>query len=330
MVLGFRWRRDIWLVGSVVLAIMIVGSAAVHRSPPGTPAAAPESPAAPQLPTEGGVGAAELVYSCVRGCRPLVLLTNLREFEVPTDAPTAREVTLSPDGRWLGYPLGSGFVLRDLIGRDEYRLGSRTVSGRLAGWAWAPDSSMLLLAELRDGQPLEYVLQNLTDGRRTPVVRWPGHDLLGVRRPLDLLSIRPGAASGTRVDVELANEAGHTTGSTTVDASDQLRPGERIEPTSLRFTLGMGYEVVVLRTGDDQPVAVLRFGGGGAGIGRHDLTEPGQGQWSVLGVGERGRGFVRSATGRTSVWYLGPDGTFRAGRDLPGEHEVTTPGTAWN
>jgi hypothetical protein len=330
MVLGWRWRRDAWLVGSVVLAVLIVGTAFVYRSGPPSagPSAGPET-----LPEEGVLSLAELAFSCVRGCTPVLLLADGREFTIPTDASSVRDVTLSPDGRWLGYPLGTGFVVRDLLGSDGYRLGSRAVNRRLAAWAWSADSSLLLLADLRDGRPEEFFVQNLPNRSHTSVTVWPGHELLGVRPPSELITVRTDAGSGARVAIDLTNEFGRTTASLTVDAADRLGPRERLEPTSLRFTDDFRFEVVVVRGDDDQPVAVLRYGGPGGGTGgpggvsRHELTVTGPGRWSVLGAGEAGRAFARVGTGRTVVWYLAPDGTFSAGRDLTGDAEVVTPGT---
>lgn len=336
MVRGWRWRRDAWLVGSVVLAVLIVGSAAWYGSRSGrsgptssqATSSAPSQPAMERLP-RGRVGAAELVYACARGCRPVVRLVDGREFEVPTDQPSVRGVTLSPDGRWLGFRLGSAFVIRDLVGSEERRLGSRTVTGRLAAWAWSTDSSILLLAELADDQPVEFLAYNPADGRRTPATAWPGHEVVGVRSPLTLLTVRLGAVAANRVDVDLADEDGTVTGSFVVDASPQLRQEERVEPGSLCFVGTDGYEVVVVRGDDDEPAAVLRSAGPTGAVNRHDLPEPDrEGRWSVLGVGDDGRAFVRHGQGRTAVWYLSLNGAFRPGRDLPGDAEVVTPGTA--
>src|SRR5688500_15249519 len=130
MVLGFRWRRDGWLVGSVIVAVLIVGTAAVVGSPhPAGPVAVPggSSPAGPPtLPTlpDDPFGRGVLVYAACARCRPLVQVADGREFAVPTDAPDVSAVTLSPDGRWLGYPVGTGFALRDLSRSDEFRIGS--------------------------------------------------------------------------------------------------------------------------------------------------------------------------------------------------------------
>lgn len=390
MVLGFRWRRDGWLVGSFVLAVLIVVAAGTYPSrdgePVGTPSAGPGS-AAP-LP-DGILSRAELVYACVQGCRPVVLFADGREFEVPTDAPSTREITLSPDGRWLGYPLGTGFVVRDLLSHVEHRTGSDALNRRLQAWAWTADSSQLLLAEVRDGRPEAFALLRVevgvtvggaptagaastagggptaggsptvgggptagggpmagggptaggappVGGGLTEVAAWPGHEIIGVRSPAELLTIRPDVPSGTRVEVGLSNAAGTIEHWFTVEAAEHLRTGERIEPTSLRFS-GSGYDVVVVDAGNG-PVAVLRFAGpesssavgSQGGVSRVDLAEPGPGRWSVLGVGADGRAFVRNGPAGTEVWYLAGDGSLRPGRSLPGDAVVVTPGTARN
>jgi hypothetical protein len=331
MVLGFRWRRDGWLVGSIVLALLIVGAAALVGSRSGEPAAAPSDGATsgpPTLPEDTRVGRADVVYACVQGCAATVRLVDGREFEIPTDAPSARDITLSPDGRWLGYPLGTGFVLQDLIGPGGYRLGGRAVDGRLAAWSWSADSTLLLLAELRDGEPAEFLLQNLDDRSRTRVPVWPGREVLGVRVPAELLTTpQPYTGAGSRVDIEVSNTSRTVISAKTVDVSRHLQPGERLEPGSLRFTGGDEYEIVVLRNGDDQPVGVVRFGTP-AGGRRYDLTDPSPGRWSVLGTGANGRAFVRNGQNRTAVWYLLPNGTFTPGPDLPGDLLIIPPGSA--
>jgi hypothetical protein len=363
MVLGVRWRRDGWLVGSLVLAVLIVVVAARYPWRDGEPVATPSDsvPSVAPLP-DGVLSRAELVYACVQGCRPVVVFLDGREFEVPTDASSTREVTLSPDGRWLGYPLGTGFVVRDLLGHAELRTGSDAVDRRLQAWAWTPDSSQLLLAEVRDGRPEAFVLLRVggppdgaawlgtgppgggstsapanggpnVGGGTTEVAAWPGHDIIGVRSPAELLTIRPDLPSGTRVEAGLSNPAGTIERWFTVEAAAHLRPGERIEPTSLRFS-GSGYDIVVLDASNG-PVAVLRFAGpekaGSPGeVSRFDLTGPGAGRWSVLGVGADGRAFVRNGPGGTEVWYLVGDGSLRPGRALAGDAVVVTPGTARN
>jgi hypothetical protein len=344
MVLGFRWRRDGWLVGSVVLAVLIVVAAATYPSRDGGPVGSPSAAASSAAPLPDGVlSRAELVYACVQGCRPVVLLADGREFEVPTDASSVRDITLSPDGRRLGYPLGTGFVVRDLLGQGEHRSGSDSPTRRLQVWAWTADSSRLLLAEVRDGRPEAFTLLRAdgvggraggADGVHTAVNAWPGHEILGVRSPAELLTIRPDAPSGSRVEVGLSNPAGTIDAWFTVDASGDLRTGERVEPTSLRFS-GSGYEAVVVDAGN-APVAVLRFAGpqsssepgAPTGVTRFELAAPGPGRWSVLGVGADGRAFVRNGPGGTEVWYLTEDGTLRAGRALAGDAVVVTPGTA--
>lgn len=335
MVLGFRWRRDGWLVGALVLAVVIVAAAAVYRSDRRDPVAAPSGAATSATPLpEGAIAApegrqhpAELVYACVRGCRPVVRLTDGSEFTVPTDAPSTREVTLSPDGRWLGYPVGAGFVVRDLLGAAQHRSVSLTPDRRVRAWAWTADSRRLLLAEVRDGQPEAYVLLEL-EGGRTEVAAWPGHEIIGVRSPAELLTIRPDVPAGTRAEAGLSEPTGTMDRWFTVDTGSHLRAGERIEPTSLRFS-GSGYEIVVVDA-DDGPVAVLRFAGAEGGAVRHDLPGPGAGRWSVLGIGDDGRAFVRNGPEGTEVWYLTGDGSLRAGPSLPGDAVVVTPGTARN
>lgn len=370
MVLGFRWRRDGWLVGSLVLAVLIVITAGMYPSREGGPVgAAPSAGPTSAAPLPDGIlSRAELVYACVQGCRPVVLFADGREFEVPTDAPSTREITLSPDGRWLGYPLGAGFVVRDLLGHVEHRTGSDTLNRRLQAWAWTADSSRLLLAEVRDGRPEAFVLLRVDVGPRvevgppvgdgppgesgppsdsrppgepvgdvlTEVAAWPGHEIIGVRSPAELLTVRPDAPSGTQVEVGLSNPAGTIEHWFTVDAAEHLRTGERIEPTSLRFS-GSGYEVVIIDAANG-PVAVLRFAGpesssevgSQGGVGRFDLAQPGPGRWSVLGIGADGRAFVHNGPGGTEVWYLTADGSLRPGRALPGDAVVVTPGTARN
>ncbi|GIJ63264.1 hypothetical protein [Virgisporangium aurantiacum] len=335
MSLGFRWRRDGWLVGSVVLATVIIATAAVVGSS-STEAVRPVpsgGPALEPLPA-GRFGRATLVYwGCATDCYPVVRFGDGREFEVPTDATSTRGVTLSPDGRWLGYPLGTGLVVRDLVGSSaEHRFGSPAVGRRMTAWAWSADSAVLLVSdEGADQVPTGFTLLWVEDGTRMPLPAWPGHEVLGVRLPVQLLVAQPNAPAGSHVDLALTTATGEIATWFTVDAAAQLRAGERLVPNGVRFSgTGTGFEAVVLNR-DDDPTAVLRFGTNDAEdpIIRHDLPTTGSGRWSYLGVGPDGTAFAHHEQGRTRLRYLAPDGTINPGPDLPPDPvRVVPPGVA--
>lgn len=336
MSLGFRWRRDGWLVGSVLLAAVIIATAAVvgSSSVRPVPSDAP-SPAPLALPLpDGSFGRATLVYwGCATDCFPVVRFADGREFEVPTDATSTRGVTLSPDGRWLGYPLGTGLVVRDLVGSSpEHRFGSPAVDRRMTAWVWSADSSVLLVSdEGADQVPTGFSLLWVEDGTRMPLPAWPGHVVLGVRAPVQLLVTQPNAPAGSHVDLALSTAAGEIATWFTVDATAQLRAGERLVPNGVRFSgTGTGFEAVVLNR-DDDPTAVLRFGTNDADdpVIRHDLPISGSGRWSYLGVGPDGTAFAYHEQGRTRLRYLAPDGTVIPGPDLPPDPvRVVPPGVA--
>jgi hypothetical protein len=348
MSLGFRWRRDGWLIGSVVVAAVIIATATVagsssrHRPAavrPDAPAVVPSdrpepgplvpSTSAQPLPADSGFGRAAFVYwACPTDCYPVVRFADGREFEIPTDATSPRGITVSPDGRWLGFPLGTGLVVRDLFEpATEHRFGSAAVDRRMTAWAWSADSSVLLVGDEGADQVLAgFSLLRVADGTRTPLPAWPGHLVLGVRTPVELLVTRPDAAAGSRIDLALSTATGEIATWFTVDASSQLREGERLVPNGVRFS-GTGFEALVLGR-DNEPTAVLRFGVPGPVV-RWDLPATGSGIWSYLGAGPDGTAFAHHEQGRTRLRYLGPDGSVTAGAVMPADPvRVVPPGVA--
>ncbi|MEV8631128.1 hypothetical protein AB0395_05670 [Streptosporangium sp. NPDC051023] len=104
--------------------------------------------------------------ACMHGCPTFLTYTDGRQVSLGEQTPVPPgNLTLSPDGRWLGIPVGDGFEVRDLTGDTVYRTPS-AASGEVIGpWAWSADSRTLLLASHASGDVSAYYLLDLTNGR---------------------------------------------------------------------------------------------------------------------------------------------------------------------
>lgn len=130
----------------------------------------PPANAAP-LPEHGTGAAGLLVYTtCMHGCPTYLVLTDGRQHLVGEQTPPPPgNLTLSPDGRWLGRPTASGYELQDLIDGTVHEITSPrpTEPGLvLSPWAWSA-GGRLLLGYHASGDVRSYVEVDLADGRTT-------------------------------------------------------------------------------------------------------------------------------------------------------------------
>ena len=128
---------------------------------------------APPLPANRAVGTASFVYGrCTptrSACEPFLVLPDGKQYALP-EAPGFGTilVTLSPNGRWLGWSNGIEFYLRDLHGQRE-----RLFRGK-SGWTgarWSPDGRWLVLSWNNMG---EFTIIDMNTGKGTFLDRVPG------------------------------------------------------------------------------------------------------------------------------------------------------------
>ncbi|MEU1723022.1 hypothetical protein [Nonomuraea sp. NPDC005692] len=216
-----RTRRA--LVAGSAAVIMAVGGLAAYqaRSPAGpdaavTVAAPPHTvqpPAqAPALPATGPAGRGVLVYTaCQSQCPTFLLLADGRQFLLGarTVSPPGN-ITLSPDGRWLGQPVGGGYEVRDLLGVAVHRLEPPAGGGAdsaYSPWAWSADSRRLIVGYHASGDVRSYRTLELPSGRARELDLPSGQEPVGLLpsgEPLLLDARRYGRPPLDRVTLEHA------------------------------------------------------------------------------------------------------------------------------
>jgi DNA-directed RNA polymerase specialized sigma24 family protein len=179
---SLRRRRVVRSAGAATIGMLVVAAGIVvpqqladHPNEPRAlgPNATPSAslPAtAPLLPTNEAVGPAQAVYAPCRGCPALLALADGREYSLGETIHPPGNITLSPDGRWLGIPTPDGYELRDLRGDTMYHVAAPQnghVGSSFSPWAWSPDSRRLLLGYHADGNVSAYVEVDLGSGAIT-------------------------------------------------------------------------------------------------------------------------------------------------------------------
>ncbi len=173
-----RSRRARLAAVAAVVALTILGFATVIDRP--SQLAAPQSSAVPtisppatavSLPADAAAGRGTMIYTaCPYGCPTYLVVEGGRQYLLGQQtAPPPGNLTLSPDGRWLGQPTSTGFAVRDLLGiniRFALLEPSKEEGMRLSPWAWAADSSRLVLGAHADGKVARYL--SLTVGTGKP------------------------------------------------------------------------------------------------------------------------------------------------------------------
>ncbi|WP_433242630.1 hypothetical protein ACQPYK_38415 [Streptosporangium sp. CA-135522] len=180
---------------------------------------------APRLPSAGSVGPGAMVYTACRSACPtfLVLQNGQQHVLGERTVNPPGNITLSPDGRWLGQPTTGGYEVRDLLGGTVHTLqppaGGREDSA-YSPWAWSADSRRLILGYHASGDVSAYAELDLGSGRITkpelsmgqePVGVLPSGELLLLdesqygKTPLDRVTLKLADSGRTMV---LASEAG--------------------------------------------------------------------------------------------------------------------------
>ncbi|MEU7608726.1 hypothetical protein [Micromonospora sp. NPDC049204] len=291
------------------------------------PAVDPLAPA-PALPSTG-VGHATLVYAtCAAGCAPRLLLPDGQQFTLPVASPIG--VALSPDGRWLGYPDASRYLVRDLKGGQVLSIEPKSTGGRVTGRAWAPDSGWLLLDESASAEGGEFVLVRLSSGTQRRIPGSPT-EVIGVMRGGEPLSI-PRRRDQTRLTTltVTAGLAG-TSPPVTVEVGDRIGPDETIDRSGMLYPSrdDSRLRVVVTTMDGDRPTRVLDLDRSGR-VHSEQQVPMDSGRWYVIGSdGERiflGRQVNLSSDGPRTI-VLSMDGlNLREVATLPQDAIVVMPG----
>jgi hypothetical protein len=189
-----RTRRAL-IAGSAAILVIVGGLVAFQQRPPGSPDAAVtvaspthavEPPAqAPALPSTGPVGRGAMVYTaCQSQCPTFLLLADGQQYllgERTVNPPG--NITLSPDGRWLGQPVNRGYDVRDLLGGTVHRLEPPTgadADSAYSPWAWSADSKRLIVGYHASGNIRFYQALEFPSGRTSQLDLPPGHEPVGL------------------------------------------------------------------------------------------------------------------------------------------------------
>ncbi|GAA4521028.1 MULTISPECIES: hypothetical protein [Nonomuraea] len=275
----------------------------------------------PSLPSSGPVGRGAVVYApCRSSCPTLLTLEDGRTYGLGARTVHPQgNITLSPDGRWLGLPTPDGYELRDLLGGTAHRVpvpGDGRADSAYSPWAWSADSRRLILGYHASGDVHAYTDVRLDDGRAEPLTPPEGYEPVGVLPSGELVLLALGQdGDGARERVRL--RVGGTARTLSATGSGVLSDADH--GLSVQVS---GERIFVLEyTGDS--VAVLRFDPRGTLVERTPLPD---GQYA-LGPTRDGYAVVQPpADQRGRLRLLTTDGHVL--RDLPGEAEPAIPGLA--
>jgi hypothetical protein len=255
---------------------------------------------AERLPESPLSGPAAFVYApCPRECDPYLVMPDGTPYRLPRPdrGPPDYGYSLSPDGRWLGWPTAAGFQLRDLVGGQAISI-SDSGPGVTEAWVWAPDSRTVLLARHHDGTVAHYLLWSLHGGSRTRLAPSPA-TVVAMRNTGDLVAWIS-RAEPDRLPVLGLIPHGQSTVAEELplrfppDASgDLLRAGETFTGALYLGPTGDSGVLVVNAAGPQSdnywPAGVvgLELADGGTMTGRTELpvsTGAGSGDWHVWQV----------------------------------------------
>lgn len=294
-------------------------------------------PAAPALPP-GAVGRASFAYAgCRSGC-PWLVVVGDRQFVIPGEdrnpGSSAMLLSLSPDGRWVGYPAGDGYVVRDLTGTRTMAFPPSETGRRMAAWVWSADSKRLLVGDFREGDDNTYTLVDVLTGSRTPAVIPPARTPLAVTDEGKIVSRdRDQQPEPIRVLTLTVSAIGEATGrSVSIDASAVLAQNESLFPGSVLVDPDAGGYLLGVGTSDGISTGVLRVAADGRVVERVvELPRDNREFWNVLGVNADGLLLSRQTNeaGRQATTVVAVTG--EASRDLvalPRESIVAVPGAS--
>ncbi|WP_433354935.1 hypothetical protein ACQPYV_31480 [Micromonospora saelicesensis] len=350
LAVGHRRRRTMLAAPAlaVAVAVVAVGTWVTLRPPipTGTPgnqttASSPvptlsPPPNAPALPP-GAVGRASFAYAgCRSGCPGLAVVGD-RQFIIPgqerNPGSSAMLLSLSPDGRWLGYPAGDSYVVRDLTGTRTMAFPPSETGRRMAAWVWSADSKRLLVGDFREGNDNTYTLVDVLTGGRTPAVIPAARTPLALTNEGEVVSrARDQQPEPVRVLTLTVSAIGDATGrSVAIDASAILARSESLFPGSVLVHPDGGGYLLGVGTADGISTGVLRVAADGRVVERVvDVPRDNREFWNVLGVNGDGLLLSRQTNaGRQATTVVAVTG--RALRDLvalPHESIVAVPGAS--
>jgi hypothetical protein len=316
------------LVAAVVALVAFVVAPALRTSPPNPPP--PVRATFTALP-DGPVGAATMIYSpCARDCAPMLMLTSGTQYVLPAFPQGPHPYTLSPDGRWLGFPVAEGFRLRNLTDGTTRTLADDG-SGASDVWVWSPDSARLLLVRHTDGAVAHFDSVVAATGVRTRVVsdRSPA----AVLDDGTVLYWQGETGSTPLVFAAIRRGKLHTLASRTFDVPARLREGESAIHAVLAIGPDDSQAMLTVRgpaeAGSDLggPVAVLILDLGQGRVAERVDLPAGADLWIPSRLQSGSVRGVQWAGGRTQVVEL--DRTLSTQivvATLAGQAEVVLPG----
>jgi hypothetical protein len=329
-----RTRRAL-IVGSAAL-LMIVGGVAVQQQLPGpsdsVPTAASPTHAvappdeAPALPVTGPVGRGAMVYTACRSqCPTFLLLADGRRYllgERTINPPG--NITLSPDGRWLGRPVEEGYEVRDLLGDTIHTIDPWTGGAddsRCSPWAWSADSRRLVIGDHIDGDVRAYGVLELPDGRTEKLDATTGREPVGLLPSGALLLLDQSQYGEQSLDSVTLTRADTGRGITLKSAGGLFADSDH--GLSIQVS---GDRIFVLEYSGDR-IAVLEFDTTGRRVARLPLAA------DEFPIGPVDDGFAivtvpqNQADGRQRLESVSPTGR-RLLFDVPGTAAVVLPGGA--
>ncbi|MFI7108518.1 hypothetical protein ACIBK9_19595 [Nonomuraea sp. NPDC050227] len=325
------------LVAGSAAVMVVVGALAVFqaRSPAGpdtgvTVASPPHvvrPPAqAPALPVTGPAGRGLLVYTaCQSQCPTFLLLADGRQFLLGarTVSPPGN-ITLSPDGRWLGQPVRGGYEVRDLLGVAVHRLEPPAGGGAdsaYSPWAWSADSRRLIVGYHASGDVRSYRTLELPSGHARELDLPPGREPVGLPPSGEPLLLDIGRHDRPPLDRVTLEHAG--TGHTLTLTSGAGVLSDTDHGLSVQVS---GERIFTLEYSGDR-ITVLEFDVTGRQVARLPLPAgrfpvgPVDGGFAVVQVPQD------QVRGRQELAVLSPSGS-RPLFDVPGLAAVVLPGGA--
>ncbi|MFI6315964.1 hypothetical protein ACIBG8_00510 [Nonomuraea sp. NPDC050556] len=294
------------------------GTATVASAPPSVPAIQPPADA-PPLPVTGPVGRGALVYTaCQSACPTFLVLTDgtQRLLGQRTVYPPGN-ITLSPDGRWLGRPVDGGYEVRDLLGSAVHHLEPPVGGGAdsaYSPWAWSADSRRLIAGYHASGNVSSYVVLDLSNGVHTPLSVPEGQEPVGLLPSGAPILLTSSPSPRNRLTLQ------HD-GKTVVLTSDEGVFSDTDHGVSIQV---YGESLFVLEYSADR-IAVLTFNADGKRQNRVALSA------DEFPVGPVAGGFAiirlpnDQARGRQQLESVSPTGRIPL-FDLPGQAAIVLPG----
>jgi hypothetical protein len=279
-----RRRRRTVLAAAAVLVVALGGAAATALPRPGPApvltAAWPVPAASPRpLPATGPVARGAYAYTSCAGndCLSYLVTADGRRFALPGAG------SLSPDGRWLGYPESHDrYVVRDLTGDRVW-----PVDDVMFSIAWSADGRWLLLTDGTEPRQKWYVRLDTRTGDQRRSDRplgfaegvLPSGEILYAADP----TRRP---AGAPAALTRSDPVSGAAAKISLEAPNRLvRPGESVvNPEGHTLTVRLGSGGVLLGVhGPTGLTGLLAYDpSDGHLMARHDVPSR-TGEWTVVG-----------------------------------------------